>query len=267
MSPPPDDKNDWIRYSNVDERTAPLLRRRQTSSAVLFSGLLIAAGVLLFLGNVGILPIYNVWQFWPVFVIVGGVSRLTSATTPASRIWGGFLIGLGALLLLHNLGVLQLATRDGGWIFSLLLIILGVLGLTRAFESSGGLRRVIGTAPQFSTDNYRDMLMDLTIFGNVKRKSESRAFKGGELTSVFGQIEVDLRQAMISSPDGTAVLNVTAVFGGINIRVPQHWRVYVSGSSILGSFEDNTVPPNVGENAPTLVIAGLAVLGSVEIKD
>ena len=78
---------------------------------------------------------------------------------------------------------------------------------------------------------------------------------------------MDLRPALIAPPATSAVLNVTAVFGAIKIRAPQNWRVHISGAGILGNFEDKTIPPNTGPDAPVLVITGVAVFSSVEIED
>jgi len=65
----------------------------------------------------------------------------------------------------------------------------------------------------------------------------------------------------------SVIINVMTVFGETKLRVPENWRVIVSGSGILGNFEDKTIPPNTGPDAPTLIIAGFAIFGSVQIED
>ncbi|MDQ2712479.1 MAG: cell wall-active antibiotics response protein [Acidobacteriota bacterium] len=268
MPQPPDDRNDWIRYSNLDQSHIPLVTRRSRNSRLVLSVFLIAAGVLLFLSNLGIMPIWQIWIFWPLFPLISGLLRLTSGGTLGSRMWGGFAVGFGVLFLLSNLGVIHLNWHDGRWAFSLGLIAVGFVALVSVLESSRQPQAGSeGVPAKCSTDNYQDALNDLAIFGHVKRRSESQAFQGGELTSIFGNIEVDLRRALISAPSRSALLNVTAVLGAVQIKVPQSWRIHVAGTGILGSFEDNTVPPNTGLDAPTLVITGSAVLGAVQIED
>ena len=41
----------------------------------------------------------------------------------------------------------------------------------------------------------------------------------------------------------------------------------MSGAGILGNFEDKTIPPNTGQDTPTLIITGFSIFGAVEIED
>jgi len=243
-------------------------RRNATGARLFFSVVLIAAGVLLFLSNLGIFPIRNVWMFWPVLPIIAGVGSFMRARNASARVWGVFLVIFGCLFLLLNLGWLPMRTHDGIWLLSLILMAAGFAALLSVLESSRkalpGLQDPIqGVARR----DYQNTVNDFVLFGGLKRKLESYAFQGGDLTTIFGNIEVDLRPALIAPPATSAVLNVTAVFGSIKIRAPQAWRVHVSGAGILGNFEDKTIPPNIGPDAPALVITGLSIFSSVEIED
>ncbi len=62
-------------------------------------------------------------------------------------------------------------------------------------------------------------------------------------------------------------VDVNALFGAVKIRIPETWRVNLNGSSILGVFEDKTVPPNTGPDAPVLVITGYSAFSAVEIEN
>ena len=89
------------------------------------------------------------------------------------------------------------------------------------------------------------------------------AFRGGELTAFMGGCDIDLRQAAIH---GEAVIDVFAMWGGIDIRVPDDWRVIGRVTPIMGGFEDKTRPPR-GAAAHTLVIRGFVLMGGVEVKN
>ncbi len=268
MSEPPDDRDRWrLPYAGLDN--PELLRRRNATRArLVVSVVFIAAGVLLFLSNLGILPIYDVWQFWPVLPLLGGIGSFTHARNAGARVWGVFLVLFGCLFLLLNFGWIHLRAHDGSWSLSLILIAAGFAALISVLESSRkALPDLQGLVQGSERRDYRNTVSDFVVFGALKRKLESYAFQGGDLTTIFGNIEMDLRHSLIAPPATSAVLNVNAVFGAIKIRSPQSWRVHVSGAGILGNFEDKTIPPNSGPDAPVLVITGVSIFSSVEIED
>jgi predicted membrane protein len=98
----------------------------------------------------------------------------------------------------------------------------------------------------------------------VRRTLTSQDFKGGQLTAIMGGCEVDLRHASISG--GTAVLDLFAFWGGIDIKVPQDWRVVVEGTPFLGGFEDKTLQ-QPGDASKRLVIRGTVIMGGAEITN
>jgi predicted membrane protein len=102
------------------------------------------------------------------------------------------------------------------------------------------------------------------LLGAVKRGCDSQDFRGGSLTAVMGGCELDLRHASISS--GHAVIDTFALWGGIEVKVPQDWSVEVRGTPILGAFDDKTVRVG-GDGSKVLVIKGVALMGGVEIKN
>src|SRR5579862_1162566 len=64
----------------------------------------IAVGVLFLLKNAGILYFDDIWQYWPVILIVVGLSKLAN-THSASHVTSGLIIGsIGTVFLLKNLG-------------------------------------------------------------------------------------------------------------------------------------------------------------------
>ena len=60
-----------------------------------------------------------------------------------------------------------------------------------------------------------------------------------------------------------------ALFGGVDIRVPDTWRVVLKGMGVFGAFEDKTVPPKTDPNVktPELVITGAALFGGVKVDN
>lgn len=110
-------------------------------------------------------------------------------------------------------------------------------------------------------DDYIDIS---AVFGNVKKNIITKNFKGGEVNCVFGGGEINLSQADIN---GTAKLEINAVFGGVRLIVPSHWQVKSELSAVLGSVEDKRPQFKDVSNDQTkvLILEGNAVFGGIEI--
>ena len=174
--------------------------------------------------------------------------------------WGGLIALIGVLFLLDTLDIIAVDSRI---IWPLVVIGFGVTLLWRALDRQ---RLLDGVA---STANNTDSALSLwAIFSGGKRRVESPDFRGGEVLAIFGGFEIDLRKAEM--PAGEAVIDINATFGGVEIRVPETWRVSVKGMGIFGGFEDKTVPPRPLEGAPPpphLVVTGYAIFGGAGVKN
>ena len=73
-------------------------------------------------------------------------------------------------------------------------------------------------------------------------------------------MECDLRKAII---ENDCAIQVTAVFGGIDIMVPDNVNVKVNSNSIFGGVSNKT---SANPNAPTLYINATCMFGGADIK-
>ena len=64
----------------------------------------------------------------------------------------------------------------------------------------------------------------------------------------------------------SAVVDVFAMWGGIEIRVPEDWAVSNQVVPLMGGVEDKTRPPR-GGTAHRLTLRGVAFMGGIEIKN
>ncbi len=210
---------------------------------IFFGGVVLAAGVILLLGNADVIDsggVFSVW--WPVVLIFAGV--LSFMANP--RHWGIALIiaGAGGVFLLSRLDVIDL--RD--LIIPAALIVLGLFVLFG--RNLGG--------KQEATDEINSF----NVFSGSELTTRSQTFKGGSVTAVFGGAEVDLKNASLAPG---ARLDVFAAFGGVEVKVPQEWHVVVKGLPIFGGVENKVKGP-VLENAPTLEVNATVIFGGVEIR-
>jgi predicted membrane protein len=217
----------------------------------LFIGLIvIVVGGLLTLDNLRVLDAERYFRFWPAGVVALGLIKIWHAREGLSGSFGGFIFLLiGTWLLLEQTAVIQLSFWD---MWPTVLVLFGVYlvwqGLSRpAPRASGDATAFVSAA---------------AVLGGVSRGNNSSAFRGGDLTAVLGGCELDLRHASI---DGEAVLDVFALWGGIEIRVPEDWTVVSRVMPILGGVDDKTRPPQ-GATRHRLVLRGFVVMAGVEVK-
>jgi len=157
----------------------------------------------------------------------------------------------GGLLLVHSLALLPV---QWGLVWPLLVIGLGLMFIIKVFTSK---RRM--PVPPFA----RDLPPDSVVMGSKVDRIDSQEWEGGEVRTVMGAYQIDLRGAEMK--DERATLYAKAVMGAIEIMVPGHWKVEVQSSPVLGGIENKTREPV--DATKTLVIQADVVLGGIEIRN
>jgi predicted membrane protein len=228
-------------------------------SGMVIGGLIVVVGLAFLLDNLGIVRIYDIWRYWPVVLVAYGISRVLESRSPASYVWGGLCALVGALLLLTELHVLPVSFDFFELFWPLLLIGFGASMLLRSMER----RKYLDGAPASTSPD----LGLWVIFSGSKRRIDAADFRGGEIVAIFGGVNLDLRHAAISGE--RAVIDVNALFGGVDIRIPDTWLVVMKGMGVFGAFEDKTAPPKADPSVktPQLVITGAAVFGGVKVDN
>lgn len=217
-------------------------------------------------------------------------------------LWGIFFIALGLIIGLNALGITNINIFFSGW-WTLFIIVPCFIGLFREESKLGNLiGLIIGIILLASAQGLisMELFMKLIIpiifvaiglsiifkealtntitekvksvdknnlesycatFSEQKVNMNGEEFKGANLEAVFGGVELDLNGAHFSEDK---VIYATAIFGGVEIRVPQNVNVKVKSNSIFGGVKNMVNHKN--ENAPTLFVNASAVFGGVEIK-
>ncbi|MEV7278280.1 DUF1707 domain-containing protein [Streptomyces sp. NPDC093111] len=111
------------------------------------------------------------------------------------------------------------------------------------------------------TDGPADNL--IAVFSSTTRKGRWRVGRKTNAFSLFGNIEIDLTEAIFAQRLTT--INATSIFGNVEVRVPENISLRGSGTGIFGNFEVVTLE-SVDPQAPLVVVNGYAVFGNVEAK-
>ena len=133
------------------------------------------------------------------------------------------------------------------------------LGLFGGFMAAAA---VVKRALPSRGDAESDEVGLVAVFDGVQLRSRATAFRGGSMLAWYGGIDADLREATLA-PE--ASLAVTALFGGISLRIPPEWRVESNVRAMAGGFDISGSDPD-DPGAPVLRIEGMALFGGVAVS-
>ncbi len=213
---------------------------------------ILAFGLLWTLDNLDIMESEPILRWWPVLLVVIGLVQLLNRH--ASKAGPIVLIVIGTVLTLRRLRLTDLDLGD--------LIPIGIAALGAKLIWDAVMRRNRRTEPAGDPDAD---IHAFAMMAGVRRQSTAREFRGGDANAIMGGVELDLRNAQMN--DGQeAVLDAFALWGGVEIFVPPHWRVVGNVFPLMGAFVDKTTPAN-GNSGPVLQIRGTVVMGGIEVKN
>jgi predicted membrane protein len=228
--------------------------QRPSSGRIFWGLVLILLGVLFLLDQMGRADFGDlISRWWPLILVAIGLWQLISSNF--QELAGGlFMIALGAIFQLAKLEIL--GRNLWHYVWPALIIGLGLWVLLGAFRRSSAAR---------SSGSREDDLDAFAIFAGLNRRIESQNFHGGKATAIMGGIELDLSKVRLAEPK--VRLELTAIMGGIDIKVPRHIRVELHGNPVLGGIENkHNYEPGAGTEQ-TLSLKATAIMGGIEIKD
>lgn len=218
---------------------------------------LILLGLYLLLKNLGFIYWGDIWDYWPLIFVIIGLVKLYSSNFRelySAALW----IGVGLLLFLLIRDYLDFSDIFQFW--PVILILIGIRIVWTHYLRSTRRERVEGSF----TQNRLDAVV---IFGGREMQIVSENFEGGNITTIFGGVEIDFSGSRLAP--GNNVLDVFVMFGGAELRVPRNWNVVLKGMPIFGGFEDARKQVAVDELSPEnlLIIKGLVLFGGLEVKN
>jgi hypothetical protein len=265
---------------------------RGTPVYAVFGAMLIAIGTVVLMQKAGLLVWPRQVSILPLLFIGFGVAKLVETRHRRPR-HGYIPLILGAWLLAGDLRWIELRET---WPYLLIgfgvAIVVDVLWRPRPAARVGtgepgddtGKFAVIGfviaaslmwNLGQFrtteATSSSADRLHTFALMGRTRETSTAPAIHGGDITTIMGGSDVDLRQTSIA-PGDEVTLEVTNVMGGTVLRVPDGWIIDFRMETVAGGIQDKRQePPAVegsasGPAAPRLVLRGLVLMGGLVIR-
>jgi predicted membrane protein len=234
-------------------------RPQHGAGQILIGVAVIALGCLFLLENFGILDFDYTLQFWPVLLILAGSLKLTQAGDNRGRIVGGFLLAFGVAMILKSTGLLHISWRTLG---PVLLIGVGLMVIFKSSHNRMPAQFFDKLSKQGEQAGDDSVISVTAILGGMERRITTTDFRGGEVTAIMGGCQLDLRHANMQ---GEAVLNVFALCGGVEIKVPDDWTVSLQGTPLLGGFSEKTIPNK--DASKRLIIRGYAIMGGLEVRN
>ena len=195
--------------------------------------------------------------WWTLFIIVPSlISLITEKDKLASL---GFLAA-GVILLLAAQNVFS---YDVAWkiILAVALVIAGLTILLKSVLHNKNDEEVAKKVKDLGDGKTMDSQM--AVFSGSDRVYKDEVFSGSNVMAVFGGVNLDLMNAKFEKD---TVIKAFALFGGIDIIVPDDVKVKIKSGFVFGGFSDDR--KNVTEKGKhTIYIDAAGGFGGVSIKD
>ncbi len=232
----------------------------ENRNRVLIGLLLVIAGMILILKKTTILPepldnfIDDIIFSWQMLLIIIGIVTLTGS---GNKTPGIVLIAVGGFFMIPQLFSNFFESFNFFW--PAIFIVVGIVILINS--------RRLGDAIRHTSDESKaDMIDYVNVFSGAERQLITDNFMGGKVTSIFGGGEVDLTRSSLAP--GNNVIEITCIFGGTTLLVPENWNVIIDLTPILGGFTDGRKISGdvLKDTTRSLTIKGVVIFGGGEIK-
>ena len=216
--------------------------------------ILIIVGIILGGNTLGLFNINIFFKgWWTLFIIIPCLIDLFNNKDRKGNIIG---LIIGILLLLACRNVINF---DIIWKLLLPIIII-VIGLSLIFKNS--FNKELGEKINKLNKKVNDKEGYIATFSGQEIKLDKETFNGTNINAIFGGITLDLRNAVIKDD---VVINTCAVFGGIDLIVPDDVLVKVKSNSIFGGVSNKKKSEGDG-TGKVIYVNATCLFGGVEVK-
>ncbi|MBN2806846.1 MAG: hypothetical protein JXR22_09320 [Prolixibacteraceae bacterium] len=228
-----------------------------------FGFILLLLGLVMILYRADVLS-YEVYDFllsWKMLLVAIGAMVFFSGNRGA----GIIVAGIGVFFMIPDLFDEYIQIRRFFWPTILLIVGLVFMFSNHSKKMKENMRFHYegGGGSQVSSDFFDEFV----IFGGREINMATPNLIGGRSTAIFGGAEVDLRQCQIA-PGGCSI-EVTTLFGGNVLKIPNDWTVLNKVTTIFGGYSDLRIKdPSYSPNpSKTIVITGVCIFGGTEVRN
>jgi Domain of unknown function (DUF1707)/Cell wall-active antibiotics response 4TMS YvqF len=108
----------------------------------------------------------------------------------------------------------------------------------------------------------RQRRLTVALFGRVVRRGRLRIRRRTHVISMFGDVDLDLREAELHDP--RVAVRLFVFFGNVDLYVPEGINVEVEGAVIFGRLRE-WGRDVVRADAPTISVRSLGCFGTVDV--
>jgi len=260
-----------MRNDEFREEIRNRFQRRGERSRVWTGLFLVVIGALFIAREAGVM--LPAWLFtWPMLVFALGAFIFIKRRF---RSFGGLILMIvGGVFLYDNIDP-DISLRPFLW--PAFFVVAGLMIMLRprrhrkkkwlestSSTTTGSVNDTADNLCWEETIDHNDVIDITTVFGGVKKKILSKHFRGGDITSIMGGTELDLRQADFK--DRIVIDNLT-IFGGTKLIMPAEWDVQSDVVAMFGGVDDKRPLPSEGTQRKVIVLEGTCLFGGIEIKN
>lgn len=217
----------------------------------------IVVGTLAVLGNFDLIPWqlrHYLFQWENILILIGGFLILSDQNKKAGLV----LIIVGFVFVLDDWTRMDISIWD---LWPLIFVFAGIHLIRRTLTKPDANEPVTGSAHEDG-----DKIEDVAVFSGGDKVVNTKNFKGGSLTAVFGGSNIDLTMSDMQQP--SAEIDIFYMFGGSKIRVPKDWQVDMRVTNIFGGMSDKRIiSDTLVDSEKRLVVKGLVIFGGAEISN
>ena len=212
----------------------------------------VAAAILIALNSFNVIS-FNIFfdGWWTLFIIVPSFVGVLQNRNKSGSIFG---LCIGILLLLS---AQEIISWDMVWKIALPLIIalIGFKMIFSSFKNNKTYKKI-----KYISRQGKDFQHGTAVFCGTELDFNGVVFEGADLAAVFGGIDCDLSKAII---ENDCVINVSCVFGGVDILVPDNVKIVTNTSCVFGGVD---VMKSNDSGKHTIYIDGACIFGGIDIK-